>query len=252
MGMSLDNVPLVVQNAIRAIISEDFTIKTSNRLLSRRNQVFHITGIVPAERTTHDIVAKWYQETGIAHETCILRDAYSHQISVPRVIGTTADVILMEFIQGKNLCDVITDDPSPKYGILLGNWFTKYHTAFHRSEDNVLLKGDARIRNFIYNKQDLFGVDFEESYVGSYLQDLAIVCGSILDTDPIFTDEKLELCRRIITTYAKRQEAVDEARLSENVMPHLVRTLRETAKRRDNPKNLVDAITRFESGKRLL
>lgn len=249
MRMSLDKVPWLVHSALRALISEEFIIKTCNRLPSRRNKVFHITGIVQAKRTTHDLVAKWYQQTGIAHETCVLRDAHGKQIPVPRVMGTTADVLLMEFIQGVNLCDVITEDPSPQYGVLLGRWFAQYHTAFHRTKDRVLLKGDARIRNFIYKKPHLFGVDFEESHVGSYPHDLAIVCGSILDTDPIFTDEKLKLCQELITTYATSREVVDSTSLSENVTLHLLRTLRETAKRRGNPKNLIDAIIRFESGK---
>jgi tRNA A-37 threonylcarbamoyl transferase component Bud32 len=250
--MPTDRVPWLVQSALRAVINEDFIVKTCNQLPSKRNKVFHITGMVQETKTTYELAAKLYQQTGIAHETTVLRQAYSNNIHVPRVLGTTEDVILMEFIQGLNLCDIITDDPSPQYGVLLGQWFTQYHSAFQRIENHVLLKGDARIRNFIFKKPHLYGVDFEESYIGPYPFDLAVVCGSILDTDPIFTDEKLKLCHSFITTYAESREIDNEDRILENVTPHLIKTLKETAKRRGNPKNLVDAIAQFESGKLVL
>ncbi|MFX1563573.1 MAG: hypothetical protein ACFFDP_09745 [Promethearchaeota archaeon] len=247
--MSLDEIPRLVHNAIRAIISEEFSVKTCNRLQSRRNKVFHITGVIPEKEITYDFVAKWYQQTGIALESNVLLDAYNNKIPVPHVIGTTADVLLMDFIEGINFCDLITEDPSPQYGFLLGEWFATYHTAFSRTRNRVLLKGDARIRNFIFKKPFLFGVDFEECVVGSFLIDLAVACGSILDTDPIFTKQKLELCRGFLSAYMKNRSIDDSARLSESVTPYLIRILKETAKRRGNPQNLVTAIAQFESRK---
>jgi tRNA A-37 threonylcarbamoyl transferase component Bud32 len=177
-----------------------------------------------------------------------LRDAYERGVPVPRIIGTTAEVVLMEFIPGLNLCDVLTENPTPRHGRLLGQWFAQFHTAFQRNGELVLAKGDARIRNFIFAGPHLVAVDFEESYVGSYVDDLAGACGSILDTDPIFTPAKLKVCKAMLSTYAGTRLADPPASLIRRVTPNMVNNLRTTLQRRGNPPELAKAINRFESG----
>jgi aminoglycoside phosphotransferase (APT) family kinase protein len=153
-------------------------------------------------------------------------------------------------VPGKNLCDLITEEPKPQYGILLGQWLATYHTAFQRGNDSdkVLLKGDARIRNFIYNGSALVGVDFEESVLGHYLQDLASACGSILDTDPLFTPEKFALCRTLLNKYRAVRKTSTLQRLLKEINPYIIRTLRMTAHRRGNPTALVNNISALETG----
>jgi hypothetical protein len=52
----------------------------------------------------------------------------------------------------------------------------------------------------------IYGVDFEESYIGSHMDDLAWVCCSLLDTNPgIFQNEtpkhKIDLIILFLNTY---------------------------------------------------
>lgn len=246
--LTTESVPWIVQSALRAVVGNDFVIGSSIRLPSRRNEVFHVTGSLSSEKTKRSLVAKWFRQPGIANEATVLRDAHGRGVPVPRIIGTTAEVVLMEFIRGPNLCDVLTETPRPRYGRLLGQWLAQYHTAFQRSDELVLAKGDARTRNFICANTSLVGVDFEESYVGSYLGDLASACSSILDTDPIFTPAKLKVCKALLSTYAVARLRDTPASLVRRVSPHIVSNLRATLERRRNPPELAKAIAGFESG----
>ncbi|MFX1475471.1 MAG: hypothetical protein ACFFCO_08350 [Promethearchaeota archaeon] len=248
--MSSANVPWKVRSALLSFLTEDFVVQKCRQLPSRRNIVLHITGTFSSTHHTSEIVVKWFQQPGIANEVQMLRDAYSRRIPVPFVIGSTAHVLLMHFVPGENLCDLITAEPKSRYGILLGTWLASYHQAFQRNShpEKVLLKGDARIRNFICNGSVLVGVDFEECVVGHYLQDLASACASILDTDPLFTPKKLILCRTLLERYSLTRRISNPSQLVQEAVPVIIDTLKMTANRRGNPPILLTHIHQFEEG----
>ncbi|MDO8122986.1 MAG: phosphotransferase, partial [Candidatus Hermodarchaeota archaeon] len=152
------------------------------------------------------------------------------------------------YIPGPNFCDLITEDPDPNYGQLLASWLAKYHTVFRRNDKQTLIKGDTRIRNFLYHNDHLVGVDFEESHIGPYFEDLAVACASILDTDPLFTKEKLHLCTVVIETYAPLHQIEDIPQLKATVTSFMIKVLWQTAERRGNPPNLIENISLLEKG----
>jgi hypothetical protein len=248
--MSSVNVPWKVRSALLAFLTEDFIVQKCRQLPSRRNIVLHITGTFRSTNQITDIAAKWFQQPGIANEVQVLREAYSRRIPVPFVIGSTTQVLLTHFLSGENLCDLITENPKSRYGILLGQWLASYHQAFqrHGNPEKVLLKGDARIRNFICNDSVLVGVDFEECVAGHYLHDLASTCASILDTDPLFTPEKLSLCRTLLEHYSLTRQISNPSQLVQEAVPAIINTLKVTAARRGHPPTLLDYIHQFEEG----
>jgi tRNA A-37 threonylcarbamoyl transferase component Bud32 len=246
--MPTTTLPWTITSSLKAILGEDYSITTFERLPSRRNEVYKITGTQPAKPTPNTIVAKLYHQPGIAHETSVLKTAQENQIPVPQIIGTTSDVLVLEYITGPNLCDLITENPDPNYGQLLASWLAKYHTTFQRNNNQTLIKGDTRIRNFLYHHDHLVGVDFEESHIGTYFEDLAVACASILDTDPLFTDEKLQLCSVVVETYATIHQIEDIPQLKSTVTTSMIRILRQTAERRGNPKDLIEGILLLEKG----
>ena len=258
--MTLCLPPLPVESALRSILGEDFTILSCRRLESRRNAVFHITGASGGQR--REVVAKLFLQPGLAHEAWILRQAHTRGLPVPLLIGTTSQTLILEYIPGTNLCDLIERDPDPHYGRLLGAWLAQLHKAFPHQpprrigeggQENTLgwalLKGDPRPRNFIYAGNDhLIGVDFEESHPGPPIEDLAGHCSAILDTDPPVTPEKMEICRAILYSYAQHRKCRTEPLIRKvaSLLPH---KLRATAARRGNPPALIRAIRRIEEGK---
>ena len=73
----------------------------------------------------------------------------------------------------------------------LAEWIARLHNQNiindkDISEIIVFNKGDTRLRDFIFDisKKKIYGIDFEESYEGNYLDDLAWICCSLLDTNP--------------------------------------------------------------------
>ncbi len=244
--MPTTTLPWTIISSLKALLGEDYSITAFERLPSRRNEVFKITGTQPTKPTPKILIAKLYHQPGIAHETSVLKTAQEHQIPVPQVIGTTSDVLVLEYIPGPNLCDLINEGPDPNYGQLLASWLAKYHTAFQRNDTQTLIKGDSRIRNFLYHHDHLVGVDFEESHIGPYFEDLAVACASILDTDPLFTKEKLQLCSIFVETYAPLHQIADIPRLKTAVTTFMIKALWKTAERRGNPPDLIENISLLE------
>lgn len=246
--MPTTSLPWTIISSLRVLLGEDYSITAFEKLPSRRNEVYKITGTQPTKSAPNILIAKLYHQPGIAHETSVLKTAQEHKIPVPHIIGSTSDVLILEYITGPNLCDIITENPDPHYGQLLASWLAKYHAAFQRNDIQTLIKGDSRIRNFLYHGDHLVGVDFEESHIGPYFEDLAVTCASILDTDPLFTKEKLQLCGVVVETYAPFHHIEDIPQLKSTVTTFMIKVLWQTAERRGNPPDLIESISLLEKG----
>ncbi len=123
---------------------------------------------------------------------------------VPLEVDEKNHVILMSYIIGNNLCDIINDektsiDKKKDHMLNLAKWFFKFHNHF-RSNDSFHIRGDSILRNFIFTDR-IWGVDFEESRIGKPEEDIAGICSSILSTNPMFTKWKFLLCKEFIDYY---------------------------------------------------
>ena len=130
------------------------------------------------------------------------------KINMPRIYekDTLNNVLIMNYIPGKNLCDIINDENekfNSKKKIIIGlaTWFKKFHD-FYKTDVNNYIRGDSILRNFIFTDQ-VWGLDFEEFRIGKIEEDIAFLCTSILTTNPEYTNEKYQLCRLFIETYSK-------------------------------------------------
>ena len=242
------SLPGIVVKSLEAILGDSFCITFVQRLPSRRNEVYRIEGVIPPNNQIQRYVVKFFHSPGIAQEASILQQALELNIDVPRIVGTTSTVLIMDYIDAPNLCDLITIYPAPHYAHLLATWFAQYHTAFARSKELVLLKGDARIRNFLIAPDRVVGVDFEESQTGAYTQDLAEVCGSILDTSPFFTPAKQVLCKEFLKWYSRFRPITNLERLTSETTIRLIDVLDATALRRGQPSELLRHIASLKHG----
>ena len=248
--MPSQQLPRMVINSLKAILGEGYAILSFKRLPSRRNEVYKITGTTSSKSARSPLIAKFYKQPGIAHETSILKEAHQHKLNVPAIIGSTADVLALEYIDAPNLCDLITIHPDLIFGHMLASWLAKFHTTFSREDNQVLIKGDARIRNFLVQQDHLVGVDFEESQAGFYYEDLAVACASILDTTPLFTKMKITLCKELLEQYGAIRRISNLNQLKFAVHSRMVKVFLETATRRGNPSQLLTHIRRFSHMKR--
>ena len=122
----------------------------------------------------------------------------------PYEVDEDSNVLIMSYIIGENLCDVINDEKTTasekqRLMMLLGEWFVRFHTYF-KTVNEFHIRGDSVLRNFIL-ADHVWGVDFEESRRGKPVEDIAGMCSSILSTDPMFTSEKFQLCKEFIESY---------------------------------------------------
>jgi len=155
-------------------------------------------------------VLKWFVpglKRQMKTEYNILKNG-SLKINIPVVheMDEENNVIVMSYITGKNLCDILNDEKTEiiekeRLIVLLAEWFADFH-KFFKKEENFQIRGDSNLRNFIYNDR-IWGVDFEESRIGKPVEDIASLCSSILTTDPMFTNEKFRLCKLFIESYLK-------------------------------------------------
>ncbi len=132
----------------------------------------------------------------------------SSKLGIPPVykMDEKNNVLLMGYIIGENLCDIVNDEKTTKSEkerlmVLLAEWFADFHKYFKTAAE-FRIRGDSTLRNFVLSDR-IWGVDFEESRTGKPIEDIASMCSSILSTDPMFTSEKFQLCQKFIESYSQ-------------------------------------------------
>jgi tRNA A-37 threonylcarbamoyl transferase component Bud32 len=155
-------------------------------------------------------ILKWFVpglKTQMKNEYDVLKKG-SSKLNIPSIyeIDEVNNVLVMSYIIGENLCDLVTDENTTigekkRLMVLLAEWFADFHNYF-KTEDKFRIRGDSNLRNFILTDR-IWGVDFEESRLGKTIEDIAGMCASILTTDPMFTSEKFQLCEIFLNSYTK-------------------------------------------------
>jgi tRNA A-37 threonylcarbamoyl transferase component Bud32 len=172
------------------------------KLKSKKNTVAYVT-INDKPR-----VLKWFVpgfKKQMINEYKILNLA-SSKLNIPKIFDFDDEnnVLCMNFIIGENLSDIINSEDTSysekqRLIILLAKWFLEFHNFFKKNNE-FIIRGDSNLRNFIFTDK-IWGVDFEEARIGNPVEDIAGLCSSILSSDPMFTKEKYELCRKFINAY---------------------------------------------------
>lgn len=191
---------------------------------SKKNTVVHLTFNKKTESFPKEIIIKIFKNDNADKEYATLKQLHEQNILVPNIIFYKKPYLILERIEGINLCDFINDrllkvadldglDAITKKEILmsieeLANWLSNLHTNNVIEDSKVLNKGDTRLRDFIYNPSDnkIYGLDFEESYEGNHIDDISWICCSLLDTNPgIFETgypkSKIELINHFLKSY---------------------------------------------------
>ncbi|MFW9880664.1 MAG: hypothetical protein ACFFG0_46950 [Candidatus Thorarchaeota archaeon] len=230
--MSLVKTKLKIAKNLKSIIPE-FRNKEYNfditELDSRKNSVINLVFDKHPQNLPKEFIIKIFRTKNIVSEINILNRLKNQNFSVPKILGLKKPYLILEKVQGINLCDFINDNlrdaeelndlPSDiKNQVIysiekLAEWLGQLHekniVRKHESEDIfVLNKGDTRLRDFIidFSKGILYGVDFEDAYEGNHMDDLAWICCSLLDTSPGLFDmdepkHKIELINLFLRKY---------------------------------------------------
>ena len=196
-------------STLQKILTEEFgesaSIESVERLRSKKNIVIHLK--IQAEKPI-DVVAKLFVVDKFEIELRILQSSWEKSLAVPEVFRAEKGVILMDFISGNLLVDILNQSFNPDFVDMLAEWYYNYHSA------HKMIKGDPRLRNFIHHNGQIYGVDFEDSRSDDWMLDIGGTAASLLDTNPIFDIRKRRLCWRFLERYLaltgqKRNEEID-------------------------------------------
>lgn len=143
-------------------------------------------------------------------ERAVLERCFEKGVSVPGVIAYRDNTLVMEFVEGETLSDVLDgiwltkslsgEESRSRLDSIarsLGDWLALFHGAF----DYSMRRGDAIVRNFILSQNGVTGIDFEESSESDVIDDVGEICSSVLSMRPMFTVEKTRFCKEIANSY---------------------------------------------------
>ena len=199
-------------------------------LPSKKNSVINVMFEKKPSKLPKEVVIKIFHTKNIAHEINILNRLKNQNFHIPRILFFQNPYLILEKVKGINLCDFINEKLKGKESLdeletnvkneiiksieKLAEFLAQFHEKnfvrkrYKVKKKYVLCKGDTRLRDFIFNSEDgiLYAVDFEDSYEGNHLDDLAWICTSLLDTDPgLFEMEepkhKMELINIFLRNY---------------------------------------------------
>src|SRR5512137_271415 len=111
-------------------------------------------------------ILKWFVpglKQNMEIEYSVLKKGFSNlTIPSPFEKDTENNVIVMSYIMGENICDIVNNpqkilEEKIKVVHLLADWFVNFHTFF-KSEDGFRLRGDANLKNFILSRGHIWGV----------------------------------------------------------------------------------------------
>ncbi|MHA1985274.1 MAG: hypothetical protein ACW98D_01425 [Promethearchaeota archaeon] len=252
--MSLQAIRSKVVRDLRGVIPEfrkdNYNFKIYE-LKSRKNTVLNLVFDKALQDFPQEFVIKLFRTKNIVSENNILTRLKNQNFHVPKIFSLKKPYLILEKIEGVNLCDFINDnlkdtqelddlDSDLKTQItssieILANWLAQLHkknvVRKRRSEEIfVLNKGDTRLRDFILDppRKILFGVDFEDSYEGNHMDDLAWICCSLLDTSPGLFDmdepkHKIDLINIFLRKYYQANSSFqfDFNYFTEKIISHL-------------------------------
>jgi len=203
---------------------------------SKKNSV---VGLMFNRDTLHlpkEVVVKIFRTNNADIEYNTLTKLKEKNLFVPDVLFYKQPYLILEKIKGVNLCDFINEklegvvelghlNPEIKTEITrsiekLADWFNQLHAKTlienkDHSVSTVLNKGDTQIRDFIYEpiENEMYGLDFEDSYNGNHIDDIAWVCCSLLDTNPGIFEQtvpkaKMELINLFLRAYYRNNPSI--------------------------------------------
>lgn len=173
------------------------------KTVSRRNTVY-----LMSSRNKRAVIKVYSDKRRcqIEKENLILLQRYS--VRVPSVIWQHENILIETFIKGETIGDLIYRG-SVRWLAGLAEWFASLHKI--RKKGKTFLRGDCNLKNFIFNGENVHGIDFEEVIYGNPAEDIGRLIFFILDSNSVITyREKIGIVQRFISLYEfHSQKSVD-------------------------------------------
>jgi tRNA A-37 threonylcarbamoyl transferase component Bud32 len=183
-----------IENLTFGDIHPECQVLMMRRLSSKKNRVHHIHTVCG------DLVIKQFFTGKALKEYHVLEQAERFQLKAPKPYAICRDFIVMEYVKGVNMCDVLNELLETKHVVQLAEWFAAFHNAFEQ-EGKTLIKSDAILKNFLNTENGVIGLDYEFAHVGNPVEDVGEMICHILNTNPMFIPRKYVLCHIFVDAY---------------------------------------------------
>lgn len=211
----------------------------SEKRFSRRNNVYFVEAVTTGNMSKMYII-KEHVNGSAGNEVFILNGLNKQGINVPEVIWHDNNIIIMPYIQGELLADLLVDlAVDEEFWITeLAKWLHKLHGCMNINSRVCLCMSDLNLRNFIFDGREFFGLDFESVCFYPPERDLGGICAFILNNDPMFVNWKYRICNSLIKAY----EALTGDRLDHKaIWYYLIEELKAAAGRREKQRHFLNA-----------
>lgn len=207
--------------ALKAALNQRVIIDRVRHVPSRRNRVWIV------ETNVRPVVVKRFLTGKCGNEFETLLRARNALVDTPLPLAKSGDYLVTEYIPGET-CEVLINHMfSAQATDGIGRWLARFHDKLSDGARKWIM-ADAVPANFILSGEEIYGLDLEDSTIGDPLEDVGRMAASILDTDPMFTPLKFDLCRRMISSY----EGQSRVEVLEAVRPFISKHLKLDAKYR--------------------
>lgn len=138
-------------------------------------------------------------------------------LTVPEVYHAGKNTIIMEYLDGHNLLDIIywreelaeninNHDCQANRRLIddLFSWLHDFYKLAKEITGRSIIFGDINLRNFVIANEKLYGLDFEDYCEGQVEKDAGRFCAFVLTYNPAFTDWKWSFVQKTYEVLAKR------------------------------------------------
>lgn len=197
----------------------EYSIET--QFLSKKNKVFKVSYKDDKGKPCIGVVKIFSKrKRQLEKEAFMLEVLRNRRCAVPEIYYKGSDFLLIEFVGGKTLLDVITEE----------EFDSKSESSLKKSSDNIeniienvcsclkscyfeaseamgktTIMADMNLRNFILKKtlhgDKIYRIDFEDHRAGNVTEDLGSLCAFILSYYPAHTEWKVYLVEKFIKSF---------------------------------------------------
>lgn len=191
-------------------------------MFSRRNTVFR-SSICPDGIQKSVVVKRCRSVPEAEAEAKVLQMLREKKVFVPQVLGVNASSLLLEFIPGLLLSDIVDGNaPVPRDWVPeLAGWFASLHTKTRNPQGLSLRKNDSNLRNFICTQAGFCGFDFEEEIYDHPEKDIGECCAYLLTYDPMFSEAGKDRAQRLVQEYRRAVMDCDSRRVRDETLRSL-------------------------------
>ena len=175
---------------------------------SKKNKVYLVKADIEGTGEKRFVLKQYKgRRSSISGEADILAELHKRGVSVPKLYYRGARSIILEYIKGPTLIDVMTDAEyiagqkfdyvnSRGMALHIARWLYNFYKAMEQVTGRSIILWDINLRNFLVGYK-LYGIDFEDCREGAYEEDLGRLLAFIVTYAPAFTPYKIEFAKEV-------------------------------------------------------